>query len=157
MSRCIEGGGARAILLGLSGLVIGLSAASPARAIVPFTQEATARGLNYVMQNYPVTSGIYGFGITFADLDGDGDQDVVLAGAADGRVGVYENDGTGHFTSHSLTSGIPLLPQASGVSAADYDGDGDTDLYLMQIGLANVLMRNDGGFTFTDVTIEAGV
>jgi hypothetical protein len=42
-----------------------------------------------------------------------------------------------------------------GVSWGDYDGDGDPDLYIVNSGAANKLLRNDGGGTFTDVTSGA--
>ena len=45
-----------------------------------------------------------------------------------------------------------------GVSAGDFDGDGNDDLYISQpSGLPNRLLRNDGGLAFSDVTGEAGV
>ncbi len=44
-----------------------------------------------------------------------------------------------------------------GVAVADYDGDGDLDLYLTRLGLPGRLMANDGHGRFTDVTEEAGV
>lgn len=44
----------------------------------------------------------------------------------------------------------------AGVAVADYDDDGDQDVYLPRIGLPNRLMRNDGDGTFTDVAEEAG-
>ncbi|MEZ5178697.1 MAG: FG-GAP-like repeat-containing protein [Acidimicrobiales bacterium] len=44
-----------------------------------------------------------------------------------------------------------------GVAAADYDGDGDQDLFITRLGLPNRLMRNDGTGHFTDVAAEAGV
>jgi hypothetical protein len=81
----------------------------------------------------------------------------VLLGASNDIVGVYENDGTGHFTDRSADTGIPLLPNFSGVVAGDYDRDGDLDLYITRWGQPNVLLRNDGDFAFTDVTDEAGV
>ncbi len=43
-----------------------------------------------------------------------------------------------------------------GVAAGDYDNDGDLDLYLNNFG-PNVLYRNNGNGTFTDVTSQAGV
>ena len=43
-----------------------------------------------------------------------------------------------------------------GLAAADYDNDGDVDLYVTNVG-ANALLRNDGAGRFTDVTSEAGV
>lgn len=43
-----------------------------------------------------------------------------------------------------------------GVATGDYDGDGDVDLYVSNLG-RNTLLRNDGGGRFTDVTEAAGV
>ena len=43
-----------------------------------------------------------------------------------------------------------------GVAAADYDNDGDVDLYVTALG-PNRLFRNDGNWRFTDVTARAGV
>jgi len=42
-----------------------------------------------------------------------------------------------------------------GVAAADYDGDGWVDLYVTSYG-RNILYRNNGNATFTDVTEKAG-
>lgn len=44
----------------------------------------------------------------------------------------------------------------AGVAVADYDADGDQDVYLPRIGLPNRLLRNDGDGRFTDVAEEAG-
>jgi hypothetical protein len=43
-----------------------------------------------------------------------------------------------------------------GFSVADHDNDGDPDIYLLRKG-PNVLLRNDGDGTFTDVTFAAGL
>jgi hypothetical protein len=119
----------------------------------PFTEEALPRGIDYQIANPPG----HGAGLAFADLDGDGDPDVVLlARDGDGAVGIYENDGTGFFTDRSVTSGIPPQPEASGITAADYDGDGDRDLYISNYRTPNQLFRNDGSFQFANVTLGSG-
>ncbi|MCZ6697671.1 MAG: CRTAC1 family protein [Planctomycetota bacterium] len=143
--------------LGVAALIISLPAVADGLPIEPFTEEAASRGVIYSMQNYPQSYGYLGFGCGFADLDRDGDSDIVILGAADGRVGLFENNGSGQFLDRSPNSGIPTLPQGSAFAAADYDGDGDLDLYFTQLGLPNVLVRNDGGLQFTDVTAIAGV
>ena len=119
----------------------------------PFTEEAAARGINYI----PTQPQGFGQGLAFVDLDGDTDPDVILLGRADGVVGIYENDGTGYFIDRSSTSAIPPLLNSSGVVAADYDRDGKPDLYVTRWGDANLLLHNEGGFVFSDTTATAGV
>ncbi|MCG8404360.1 MAG: CRTAC1 family protein [Phycisphaerales bacterium] len=131
--------------------------ADTAWSAAPFLEEAQPRGLVYAMQDYPQIYGNPGFGCGFADLDNDHDPDIVIIGATSGLVGIFENDGSGRFTDRSTGNGIPILPAGSAFAAADYDADGDLDLYLTQFGDANVLVRNDGNFQFTDVTGTAGV
>ncbi|MHC4947440.1 MAG: CRTAC1 family protein [Planctomycetota bacterium] len=132
------------------------SAALAGTGPVPFTEEAVARGIDYVVPQWTSIER-FGCGVAFADLDGDRDPDLVVTGQASDVVGVYENDGTGHFADRSAGSGIPVMTHRSGVVAFDYDGDRDLDLYFTRMANPNVLMRNDGGFAFTDVTADAGV
>ena len=62
-----------------------------------------------------------------ADLDGDGDADVLSASAGDGKIAWYENtDGYGTFSSQKVISN--QMPGAQTVSVADFDGDGDLDI-----------------------------
>ena len=58
------------------------------------------------------------------DLDNDGDQDFLLAHRF--SVTIHENDGNGKFTPKST---LPTDSRISGLSAADYDNDGDLDFY----------------------------
>ncbi len=117
---------------------------------VPFTEEALQRGLVYTADN-PQS---FGFGIGFIDLDDDGDPDVVTLGG--GGVGLFENDGMGHFTDRSINLGVAGQGHSNGVTAADYDLDGDQDLYISRPG-ENQLFENLGNFVFNDVTATAGV
>ena len=119
-----------------------------------FTEEAVARGLVY---DIPFGYQQFGTGVALVDLDGDLDPDAVVAGRADGVVGIFENDGTGHFTDHSDVSGVPAIGAPSSISAADYDADGDLDLFIACKLEPNVMLRNDGGFTFTDVSLASGL
>jgi hypothetical protein len=121
-----------------------------------FTEEAAARGLDFIVAESSVPNSGYG-GASFIDLDNDGDPDIVATGRSGGLLGIYENDGTGHFIDRSATAGGPLMERGAGVVAADYDADGDQDLFITQLLRDDVLLRNDGGFTFTDVTATAGV
>lgn len=118
-----------------------------------FSEEAVARGIVWEVTNATLQNGA---GLGLIDLDNDGDPDLVAMGQG-GAVGVWENDGTGHFTSRAAGSGMPTLVRPSGLSAADYDNDGDLDVHLTDFLGADHLMRNDGNFTFTDVAASAGV
>ncbi|HET8809781.1 MAG TPA: FG-GAP-like repeat-containing protein [Flavobacteriaceae bacterium] len=61
-----------------------------------------------------------------ADLDGDGDMDVLSASENDDTIAWYENNGSGHFgTGNNITS---TADGAYAVYAADVDSDGDMDV-----------------------------
>lgn len=119
--------------------------------VLPFTEEAVERGLIHWVDT-PQLYGTYGFGSGFADLDNDGDPDAVLLGRTDLIVSVYENDGTGHFISRTFTCGIGSVPKQSAFSAADFDNDGDLDIFITQIGQTCRLYRNNGDWTFSVMT-----
>jgi hypothetical protein len=72
----------------------------------------------------------YSSGAAFADLDGDGDLDLVLL-ATTGPNAFFLNDGTGRFTEHGTDLGLDALGRGATTPAlADVDGDGDLDLYI---------------------------
>ncbi|MFM7051905.1 MAG: FG-GAP repeat domain-containing protein, partial [Planctomycetota bacterium] len=135
-----------------------IGAMASAQSVAPFTSEHSARGVTYnMMFAPPIANPQDGFGMAAADLDGDDDLDLVLLGRIDGLVGVYENNGAGLFTNRSVSSGIPATTAGCGVCAFDYDRDGDLDLYIAQKNQPARLLRNNGGFTFTNVAAAAGV
>lgn len=105
-----------------------------------------------------------GSGGGFFDYDGDGDMDVLLVngdrwpGHGDGGVAtlaLFANDGDGRFTEVTRHAGLDLSVYGMGAGFADYDADGDVDVYVTAVG-DNLLLRNDGG-RFTEVAAEAGV
>ena len=106
-----------------------------------------------------------GSGGLFFDFDGDGWIDVFLvdggsladpAVAKRARHRLYRNRGNGTFADVTDRSGIRHSAYGMGACAADYDGDGDPDLYVTNDG-PNVLYQNGGDGRFHDVTAAAGV
>ena len=111
----------------------------------------------------------------FIDLDNDGDADCVLAHRF--SVSILQNDGSARF---SLVRTIATESRVSGLSAADYDHDGDLDFYVCGYspmsqtspedifanpvpyedannGAFNYLYRNESNLEFTDATTASGL
>ena len=124
---------------------------------LPFFDEAVQRGILYhVQQGEFDGKGAFGCGVALADFNNDGAPELVCIGASNSRIGFFLNNGSGMFT-RILDTGLPDLQDASGVVAADYDGDGDLDLHFTGWNVQDRLYRNDGALSFTDVTLEAGM
>lgn len=71
---------------------------------------------------------------------------------------LYRNNGNGTFTDISAASGVGRYRGTGmGTVCADYDNDGDTDIYVANDNEANFLLQNDGTGKFVDVGLEAGV
>jgi hypothetical protein len=131
-----------------------------------FTDVAAALRLDFVHDNG--ARGMFllperiGPGAGFLDHDGDGDLDVFVAGGGSVSGGgpaqtcrLYRNDQE-RFTDVSGPSGADIPGPAYGVAAADYDDDGDVDLYVTRLG-PNALLRNEGDGRFTEAGAAAGV
>lgn len=106
-----------------------------------------------------------GSGLALFDYDNDNDVDIYLVNGSDldapdtttdATNRLYRNDGTGHFTDVTETSGVGHQGYGVGACVGDYDNDGWLDVYVTNFG-ANVLYRNNGDGTFSDRTAEAGV
>ena len=70
---------------------------------------------------------------------------------------LYRNRGDGTFEDVSQHSGISALKGRSlGVSFADYDGDGFTDIFVANDGMRQFLFHNNGNGTFSELALEAG-
>ncbi len=133
-----------------------------------FEEQAQARGLEFQHQSGHAAEFYFpelmGGGAALFDMDGDGDLDAlcVQSGKIDAPPGtstdhrLFANRGDGHFDDVTAGSGLVAEGYGMGVTCGDYDGDGDTDIYLTQVG-ANVLFQNLGNGKFIDVTSQAGV
>ncbi|MFO1497836.1 MAG: CRTAC1 family protein [Verrucomicrobiota bacterium] len=138
---------------------------------VKFSDVTQAAGITFVHNNgaygdklLPETMG---GGVAVFDYDNDGQQDLLFinstewpwhqtAGKEPARMGLFHNEGNGKFRDATAGSGLDISFYGMGVAAADYDNDGDADVFISGVG-QNHLFRNNGNGTFTDVTAQAGV
>ncbi|MEM7373701.1 MAG: T9SS type A sorting domain-containing protein [Bacteroidota bacterium] len=117
----------------------------------------TNEGLgNYTQTEHPPFQPVWDGSIAFADIDGDGDEDVLITGH-DGFFDIssilYTNDGLGNFTE---AQGTPFDGvRSSSVAFSDIDGDGDQDLLITgenhSFDPIAKLYTNDGSGNFTEV------
>jgi len=106
-----------------------------------------------------------GSGGGFLDYDNDGLPDIFLVNSSEWpdhetnkkpqTPKLYRNLGNGKFENVTIEAGLDFSVYGMGCAFADYDSDGDMDIYLTAVG-DNKLLRNDKG-KFTDVTATAGV
>ena len=146
-------------------LVIGQQ--KPLQAI-KFTDATKDSGINFVNASSPdkkyIVESMSG-GVALFDFDGDGRLDIyllnsysveaALAKKPRPAAALYRNLGNGKFEEVAAKAGLADPGWAMGVSVADFDNDGDDDLYVTCFG-ANKLYRNSGG-KFEDLTAKAGV
>ena len=106
-----------------------------------------------------------GCGVALLDYDNDGRLDIfvvngtTLEGFPKDQAPtshLYRNKGDGTFEDVTAKAGVGLSGWGQGAIAADYDNDGDSDLFVTFYG-QNRLLRNNGDGTFADVTAPAGL
>ncbi len=123
----------------------------------------------------------YGMGVAVGDIDNDGDVDVYVTNV--GPDALYRNEGNGTFTDISRVAGVGNPGWGTSAVFFDFDLDGFLDVYVANYaafdtaetctdpagqpdycgpkqllrGLPDVLYRNNGDGTFSDVSIAAGV
>jgi len=121
----------------------------------------------------------YGMGVAVADIEGDGDLDVYVTNWGPDRL--YRNEGGGRFVDVTAEAGIDVSTWSVSASFFDYDRDGLLDLYVVQYvdwdpakscrdaasrpdycgptefpPLTDIVLHNEGGGRFRDVSAEAG-
>ncbi|MYB30990.1 MAG: CRTAC1 family protein [Acidobacteria bacterium] len=134
-----------------------------------FVDVTEAAGIDFVHENgafgekyLPETMGS---GVAFFDADGDGDQDLLFVNSRrwpghrtepEPTAALYLNRGDGTFEDRTAGSGLDIPLYGLGVAIADYDADGDQDIYLTVLG-PNRLLENTGGGVFREAPHAASV
>ncbi|MBK7643455.1 MAG: CRTAC1 family protein [Planctomycetes bacterium] len=122
----------------------------------------------------------YSMGVAIGDIDDDGDRDLLLTNLEGVRL--YRNDGQGHFEDATAALGLQVSGWCTSCSFVDYDRDGYLDLFIARYlefdpqlhctnknsrpdycgpkaypPVSDVLLHNEGGTHFTDVSGPAGM
>ncbi len=96
-----------------------------------FNDAGTSTGLRFLLE-----SGVTTRSASVADYDNDGHLDVYVtttnssSGTIPPKNRLFHNDGTGHFAEVAVAEGVACTRWAEGSSWADYDDDGDLDLFV---------------------------
>ena len=129
-----------------------------------FVNVAAEAGVDFTNQFYPeflkqkLRFGMLRYGpagITAADYDSDGHEDLFIPDGVDSRL--FRNQGDGTFQDVTAQAGLAGLDGVSVGLFADYDNDGDADFFVSRTFKPNQLFRNNGDGTFTDITATAGI
>lgn len=96
------------------------------------------------------------WGLAWFDLDNDGWLDLAAAGAgADGgTIAVWRNTGGELTLASSALSGSVNVRNPRALLTADFDTDGDADLFVSQAGAAPLVLRNDGGNANASIKLD---
>ncbi|MDE0635837.1 MAG: CRTAC1 family protein [Candidatus Poribacteria bacterium] len=106
-----------------------------------------------------------GGGAAFFDYNNDDNLDIYLVNGAPLTKYIpdtlptnqlYRNNGDGTFTNVTLQAGVGDTGYGIGCCVADYNNDGNRDLFVTNFG-QNILYQNNGNGTFTDVSRRAGI
>ncbi|MAF66981.1 MAG: hypothetical protein CMJ84_15160 [Planctomycetes bacterium] len=127
-----------------------------------FTDVTAAAGLacgHFEGQRAGLLSEDMGSGVALGDVDGDGWCDALvmtIEGDAPAPPRLFQNRGDGTFADVTERAGLASVGIGMAAAFCDTDSDGDLDLALSSVGGLH-LLRNDGGWAFTDITDEAGL
>jgi hypothetical protein len=124
----------------------------------------TASHISSAEKHYVIESMSGGIGLF--DCDNDGKLDIVMVNGStvdryrqeggDPLVSLWHQDADLKFTDITQRGGLTRKGWGMGVAVADFDNDGNLDLFVTSYG-GNALYRNKGNCTFEDVTDKAGV
>jgi hypothetical protein len=154
----------------LGGALLALAAPQPPTGGIAFTESAAASGLTFVHEYSPTPAkhlieSVPG-GVAAFDYDNDGRTDLFFTNGATSPSldkqeprfwnRLYRNEERGKFTDVTERSGTRGMGYSMGAAAADFDNDGDADLFVAGVGRQQ-LLRNTGRGTFEDISARSGI
>ena len=137
---------------------------------VKFEDVAAEAGLDFVLENHPtpekhIIETMAG-GLAVFDYDGDSRPDIFFTnGAAIPELKktqpkyqnrLFRNVGDWRFRDVTSEAGVAGAGYSMGTAAADFDNDGDVDLFVAGV-FQNLLYRNEGDGSFADITVASGI
>lgn len=155
--------------LAAAGLLLGVRPPEAA-AQIRFRDVAADAGVEFVLESRPTPQKLMieavAGGVAAFDADSDGLIDIFFTNGADGTLlrkqgerhwnRLFRNLGDMRFADITEDAGVAGRGYSMGAAAADYDNDGDADLFVAGVR-SNILLRNDGQGVFSNVTAEAGI
>ena len=154
----------------LVGCCLPLAGAPPDDAPIRFHEVAASAGLDFTLDNHASENKHYietmPGGVAVFDYNGDGLTDIYFTNGAeipwlrksDPKYSnrLFRNEGSMKFREVTREAGVAAEGYSIGAAAADYDNDGDPDLFVAGVN-RNILYRNRGDGQFEDVTVPAGI
>ncbi|HAA75102.1 TPA: hypothetical protein DCE37_08290 [Candidatus Latescibacteria bacterium] len=114
-----------------------------------FTRVTASANVNVIRQGDETNA-------AWGDYDGDGYLDIYVCKRRF-RNTLYHNNGNGTFSEIGESAGVADNRDSEAAAWADYDNDGDMDLYVVNREQNNALYKNDGNGNFTEVACEVSI
>jgi hypothetical protein len=136
----------------------------------PFEDVTSRAGIGFILRNSATPEKhqieTMAGGVAVLDFDNDGYPDIYFTNGAQQpsleKTGpaywnrLYRNRGNGTFEDVTEKAGVQAAGFTMGVAAADFDNDGNSDMFVAGVR-RNFLFRNSGGGVFEDITTKSGI
>ncbi len=111
----------------------------------------SAQSFTTITQGLIVNNAGYSSGSTWIDYNSDGYLDMYVTNGHNQNNYLYSNNGNSTFTKINSGTIVTGSGKSHGASWADYDNDGDLDLFVANYGALNFLYKNEGNGVFAQV------